>query len=329
LLQDGTTNDVTPSLPPQFTNYSFTVNTDVADLRIFFNGQDFTDAGPVAWIGQRIPLVCRLVPEIPEIATITNYQWSIQGNIISNWIATSTSGKAYFDNVFTNADITYYYWKPGTSLAARCLVKVEGIEMVAKTTFNVLAPGGGMTAQILNVVKVDNNWTSFPNVALHFGDQNGLPGIRFTRSVQGDCAWLQIATILRRKRSSIDGTWARVSGTGLDGDFPYPVAGLAVQTSDSPGSPVFGETGETTAGDQFKMFLMFRPNGLAGIGAIYVPIARIGWSWGGHAILQNDQWSLVPNSSSATVDPAAIDPPAYPEWELQIDPIFLDNWQDE
>ncbi len=313
-------------MPDQFLNYAFTVEMTVADPKIFFDGQDFTDAGPVVYIGQRIPLSCRMEP---EIGTITNYQWSIEGNIISNWIATADSGKVYFVSNFSNANITYHYWKPGTSLKARCLVKLEAGDLDAKTTFNVLGPGGGLTAQKLNAVKVDNNWDSFPNVALHFGDATAPPGIRFTRTVQGDCAWLQTATVLRRVRSSVDGTWARVSGTGLDGDFPYPVVGLAVQTSDTPGMPLFGEISEGTADDQFKMYLMFRPTGLAGIGAIYVPIGRIGWSWRGHAILQNDQWSLVPNSSSATVDPAAVDPPDFPEWDLLVSPEFLRDWQPE
>lgn len=78
--------------------------------------------------------------------------------------------------------------------------------------------------------------------------------------------------------------------------------------TDSPGSALTSSVQEVIVSDAFEMFLMFKP---ASIGAIPVPLKRIAWHWGGHAIRDGDNWVL---QSYENPDPVVSDTILYPSW---------------
>lgn len=311
-LPDGYVTDATPVLDSPYTNYAFNVEATAAELRLFVNGSDYADGQVTVQAGQQVSLVCDLYP---PIATITNYQWTIPNEPISNWVYSVMLGEVIDlpEWAKTNSSVNLYWWKRATNFTVQCSVMVEGVAMTAKTTITVQKPFATITAVTQNVVKVDFNYPGSGNPLLHFGDIPGSPGIKFTRTQNAlpQWDWLQRISSSRRIRFPSAGVWTNWIGVGLDTDFPYG-GEINYSVTDSPAREVYPTSDRVIVQENFQMNLMYKPSGSA---AIYVPIAYVEWSWAGQADRVDGVWVLTSNPAGAIISPPNNDPePPYPEW---------------
>jgi hypothetical protein len=194
--------------------------------------------------------------------------------------------------------------------------------MIAKTTVTVRKPVATITAITQNVVKVDFNYPNNGYPVLHFGELNGNPGIKFSRTpdavVQWD--WLQRINSSRQHRYPTLGVWTNWIGNGLDTGFPYgPEQNYSV--NDNPAEEVSAGADQVRVQDAFEMYLMYKPSGSA---AIYVPITYVEWSWAGQADLTNNVWVLSSSPAAGVISPPNGDTePPYPAWtnKFQFAPV--------
>ena len=117
VLPDGTNVDVTPRLVGDYAyiqDYLFGICGDKFEPLIKFGGDYLRDKRPTVWVGEQIDLTCDLV-SISGAANpppITNYEWSVGGNAIANYVVTNLQ---YTNSVITNWVIT----DGGTNLMAQ------------------------------------------------------------------------------------------------------------------------------------------------------------------------------------------------------------------
>lgn len=70
------------------------------------------------------------------------------------------------------------------------------------------------------------------------------------------------------------------------------------------------------------MYSMFMPP----TGGIFVPIRAMNWNWSGHAVFQNNVWSL--QNPAANADVNDFDVYAHPQWSTNTSGI-LSTWQQQ
>ncbi len=160
-LADNAWYDGTPTLPAKYSNYTFSVSVQKAKLKIIrtvgSSSFDMTGQTTNVIVGEQIALSCQF--DDGTIAPITNFQWTVPGTFISNYVANSTSGTVYpltNSAAFTNSGITYY-WVDGSGeslLEVQCTVIAKGVTMTAKAKFNVVRPAPAFTATINDVVSL-------------------------------------------------------------------------------------------------------------------------------------------------------------------------------
>jgi hypothetical protein len=349
LLADNTSNDVTPSLPAAFKSYGFDMTATKATLQIM-RGEtnNITDSTNTVVVGEQMALSCVLSP---GIATVTNFQWSIPGSYISNYVTTTTLGKVYpLTNAaaFTNSGITYYWVEGsgGSLLEVQCTAKVKGETITAKTKFNVVAPTYELQICPSNTVGIHLPYV-LGSTYFHFGD--GTNGIHFFGNPQVlvesnfTLGFIQVGKSLSQ-RFFDGGTQAqRVYTNTWFLDCPVPDEFLfqaqlktnatfgsfanALYAFDSPSQylfPALTTMNRITRSDNFELFLMYKP----GNGGIWVPLVHSPWSWSGTAVWTNSQWTLTASSYSPTNCTSASGSGAgtFPIWSVKWLPTVESNW---
>ncbi len=321
LLPDNTSHDLTPQLLSACTTFTYIVSAERIDVTLTRGGLNVTDGFSTVWVGEQISLICQTEP---AGYVLSNILWTVPGHTISNWAADAS--RTYYEPSYpkTNAGVAYYWLDGHQRVEVTVQVVVAGFTLPARTTFEVRRPNTTITAQIQNVVTVDNNWLVAP--ALHFG--YAPPGIKFSYVTDVGAGfsyqWVQTGTVLRRIRNASDGLWYRAGTNGLDTHYPYlktMINGIEQEwASDSPGSgPLNGDL-EYTADDSFTMHLMFKPQ-VNAANTIWVPLRQINWSWNGHAVLSNGNYSLA--DGSAPPPGADADSTSHPLWERNIKDYLL------
>lgn len=313
-LPDGYVLDATPILDPQYTNYTYNVEATPAELEVFSSGVNITDTTQQIQAGRRAFFSCGLYP---EIATITNFVWTIGGYYLSNWVATESFADVYAVSNYTNANIDLFWWQPGTNLIVQCSVIVEGEAMSAKAFFNVTIENASITATPKNVIAVDTAYDASGLPALHFGqaDNLGPPGVKFARTPNAypGWKWVQLIGTLRRQRIASTTIWTNQSGFGLDTQYPYTGAENPLyETQDSPGMQFFTNVEQATIQDSFRMFLMHDPASGWPV-SVPVPIWQVDWSWAGNALLTNGAWRLVSPTNAFSIT-NSVPAGGYPTW---------------
>ncbi len=272
---------------------------------------DLTDKTTNAIVGQQINLTCELEGMEP-----TSYQWDVPGYAVAGYNANANTATVNTNIVKTNSSVSFY-WVDGGSKEVRCAVKAGGQQLSAKTTFNVTRPSARITPSIYSAVTVDFNWEQAP--ALHFGVKSGPVGIRFscTNVLPGQFQWVQVGHVVTRVKDGVSNRWYRAEGDGLDTSYPYPkekAYGIELDfADDSPGVGLVAGS-ELTRADSYTMHLMFKPS--AASGPQWVPLRKVSWNWGGHAILTNGNWGKVDGNPS--VDSSDSDCTQYPVWQSNI-----------
>jgi len=286
----GATPEVTPTSPG-----SNTFIVAVTPLHIYFGGQDITGNNATVFVGQQISLTCGFGSNGPQI---TNYQWTVPGNTISNFYispdALQTNGYPIPLTDTNNSEVNFY-WVDGGTNQVQCTVKVAGMTTLNTTTFIVKKPTAELSATIEGTVDIQNNNT------LIFG--YGLPGIAFfenNESIDGNWALVQLGSQSYSWQEAATGQWYIGQGSGLDGADPYP----QVAETDNPSTGLNPDMSQATGNGSFTMYLTFMPNET---NAIRVPIRQIHWSWSGTATNSGGVWTA---SGTATND--ASDSPAPP-----------------
>ena len=159
--------DCTPTLPASWSNYTFTVSAQTARLRIYFGTgtNDVTDKTTNVIVGEQIKLTCAF--DDGSIAPITNFQWTIAGNIVSNYIPSTPTLLHDSDKVVRTNGATFFHWYvPAAGLVVQCTAIAQGRTMTAKATFNVVAPEYTLTLSPSNTVQAYGWYVRGPIISI-------------------------------------------------------------------------------------------------------------------------------------------------------------------
>jgi hypothetical protein len=254
------------------------------------------------WIGKGLVLTAQLTS---EIAAITNYEWTVAGDVIGGWNESTSpyylkAEKFAFTNN-TNATVTFFPVEANDNLEVKCLVRLNnGMSLEAKTSFEVRKPSIGLSAQVTGPITNDT-----VNQIVRFGAP-GHPGITFTipqtsvdlkgleafvPSWTSNVFFWQEGTSFAQWQNPAGTECKTETGSGLDNAAPratwtYPdntmtqtnaATGLVTTNLVTNDSPSFGATSfsRATVGHRLKMHAVFT----AKPPSIPIALKRIEWSW--------------------------------------------------
>lgn len=301
--QDGTLQTLNP------TGY---IELFAVKIIIKQNDNDITDTTHDEIVGKRIYLTAEVQPlDIP----VTRREWTIPGKKVADYICSLSSATVV---EFTNTKniSTDFCWVNGAEgrVVKHSVVAPDGSKFEGKATFNVKKPTSTMTTST-GTVAADSNF-NLPGIWLHYGDGGYHPGILFTQSttnppgISGETAYWQVVITSNSSRKA-DGIWDNIYLSNL-----LDTRGLAIAysnnpvTSDSPGLRLDnGNCTEAKVSDEFRMWLMFKPDEPD---SIWVPLRSVAWSWSGKAKKKNSKWQLT--GAHNTVNPRSSDTTNFPIW---------------
>ena len=305
------------------------------NLAISFNGTDVTDSNTTVIVGQQIALTCALKDDSGDDLTssLSNFQWTIPGFAISNYVPTLASGIVYTSFPTNNANVVFYWADAAAGRTVECSATFNGINIIAQTTFDVLKPSLILEPIVEGGIYVDDNYYQYPGGSwLHFGGYTNnygefIPGISFQVGANStnalgqnfDVELVQVGSIHRQGTFTSGTNWFK-DYSGLDNeasDWIYPKWEGTNAPMDSPAEPAgYGDPTRiyTAANDNFVMYLMFKydPN------SIYVPMQSVNWSWSGSATNSAGVWQIISQQppSNLSVNPD----PGFPQWTNHIQP---------
>jgi hypothetical protein len=331
----GATLGNTPQVPGS-AEHKWSSTSEGLKLKIFLGASTNDIAGKTntVIVGQKIELRCEL--SHTNLA-ITNYQWTIPGFAISNYIPSVNSGIVYSNFPTGNSNVAFFWVDGGSNRQLQCSLIVGGQKLSARAVFNIAMPNVQMTAEVLGTIGADTN--HFYNVIngssftwLRFGGAvqgtNAIPGIRFSFSpdMSGGYAFIQIGNSAGNI-AALNGTNYFFNDTGVDNgidtnDFRYPLGEGASGwyiTDDSPASYLANIYTNVTRHDSFTMYLMFE----ADIAAekILVPLKKVNWSWSATAVLTNNplnQWLVT--SANLPSGLSVLNATQCPTWTNSLTP---------
>jgi hypothetical protein len=292
-------------------NYSFNIQS-VPGLSIYDtnSGVDLTLQTNTVIVGQQMNLVCKTVTT--NGPTLTDFQWTVPGFAISNYVlATDSSSANVVTNFSTNNANVMFYWIDGTT---NCVVQVSaavnGKKLTTQATFNILKPSADLLAYPGPGIKVDNNY-AYPGYYLHFGTTAELItetnwGMRFYAtninlngcSTAANFLFVQLGTV-QAEHNYTNGTSSRYISSGLDSFYPaseFPANETFWHMDDPPAEAVY-DSYQVWRSDHFTMYLFYKLNSSNSIPA---PIKRLDWSWSGVAQTNASGWQLITNSIGLT-----------------------------
>jgi hypothetical protein len=311
------------------TNFlSATADATKYDLRIYRNG-DITDKTSTVCVGEEMLLQCWLEP-MSGAPQITNYQWTIPGTYVGNYLHSTMLGENVPANLTNTNGVVIYYWVDKLDAGnVTCRVKAAGQEFSAKTTFNVLKPTADWNGKSNGVFTLQGGEMNFGDVA------NRVNGMTFTfanMNLMGytntpDFQSAQVGSTqitYQGTNASGNATTVTVTAQGLDGAFPYTnfTSTAGGNTGDSPGTPLGPSdtlsplvyVSSVTYSGQYNHYLFFKP---AEAGSIPVAVKRIGWQFSMQAINSGASSSadtLVSSNCTATVTADNVPVTGNPEW---------------
>jgi hypothetical protein len=333
LAADNDWYDCTVGTEGDYADFTFNVEPSKAKLAITRGGVNITDQTNTVIVGEQIALTCQFLDMADQpfnIAPITNFQWTIPGDIFSNYVADANSATFYgLTNAadFTNSTMKFF-WKNGTGsslLEVQCTAIAKGISMTTKTRFKVLRPDFQITSLVEGAIEVNStNYVVDDGVYLHFGyGPPDRPGIRFDPLPQNvveasyELNWIQIIDPVRRLRFS-SGSWWRWAGAGLDRSFPYHKY-ADDHTDDTPGLGPLDTFISASVDDTADMFLMYTSGKP---GSKMVPLRKLTWRWMGVGITNGSGgWTLSTNLPPTNLQDANWT--THPTWSRNVDSNVL------
>jgi hypothetical protein len=321
----GANVDVTPTLIPSITlktnDYTFYVQVGGLQIVDANTGTVLTGQTNKVIVGQQMNLKCQLMisNEVITVFPLTNFQWTVPGFAISNYVvAADASSAVVYTNFPTTKSNVVFYWVDGASnRAVQCSATAQGKTFTAQATFNVLRP----TAKI-------SPWTTSVNVNSTLGyealvfDTSTDDGITFSNTMtipngfSGSNIWVQVIFSRIRQLQDTNLIWhvETENGSSPYGDTPIPYQGFEGPNlpADSPNLPL-PPSGYVrgSAANSFEMWMMFQPPG-----GIWVPLRAVNWSWSSSATNSPNGWGL--ESGTNSVNPTDFDTQTYPLWNSDV-----------
>jgi hypothetical protein len=258
-------------------------------------------------------LTCQLsVTNAPFPMTLNNFQWTVPGFAISNYVTAADSSSAMVVTNFPlNNSNVVFYWVDGGVKQVQCTATVNRKPVTGQATFNVLRPAAKISP-----------WTTSVNVNSTMGyvglvfDTATDDGITFSNTMtipagfSGSNLWIQVCCYRVRQLQDTNLIWhiETENGPSPYGDTPIPYRaffdGIPI---DSPNLPL--PSGFTYvrggAANNFEMWMMFQPTG-----GIMVPLRAVNWSWSGSATNGPSGWGL--ESGTNSVNLTDFDTETYP-----------------
>ena len=315
----GATIGMTPQAGVSFDWFGFLVNNVTLQIIDANAGVDLTDQTNTVIVGQQINLRCQLSATMTNV-TLTNFQWTVPGFAISNYVVAADSSSAMVVTNFplNNSNVVFYWVDGATNRVVQCSATVQGKTVTAQAAFNVLRPTAKVTTQTTSV-GID---TFLTPPRLGFYDVNTYTdGITFSNTMtipsgfSGTNEWVQIVLNPYRARQDTNSVWWVLTENGaapyLDTSYPYTnvTANIAV---DSPITPLLNGYREVTVTNSFKMWLMFKPTG-----GQWIPLRTVTWNWSGTALLSGTNWVLA--SGSWSTNPLDADAGTiFPQWNGNV-----------
>jgi len=343
----GTTVTLTPTITQFYNNDAVSFNghqvTNLT-LQIFDanTGANLSAQTNTVIVGQQMNWYCHLsvTNQFMTNFPLVNYQWTIQGYAISNYVANDSSGIVYTNFPTTHSNVVFYWVDGASNRVIQCSAMVNGKPITAQATFNVLRPTGQIAA-FTGTVAVDANY--FSGFALHYGNAvltPGVAGILFSNqfvmpsgnnynygNTNYTVEWIQeVNSSLRQfQTNTTGGDWyerqcALLTNSVLDTSAPYPQwTADNSATIDAPAEGFDNSTNSVwktvSTSDNFTMWLMFKP-----AGGQLVPLGSMSWNWAGTATLNSvstngSYWSLTGASNNS---PTNSNSTTYPQWTDNI-----------
>jgi hypothetical protein len=160
-LADHSERDITPSVSG-YSNYYFSIGATQIKPMIKWGGTDITGSTVSTVVGLRPTLTLDTTAPVP----ITSYAWSVAGQRVANFVATSTNGGPVPLTILTNSTVTFAWTDRGTGLDVSCTINVAGETATAKTKFNVFKPTSSVQTTEDDVWMLGNS-LSFGNTGVH------------------------------------------------------------------------------------------------------------------------------------------------------------------
>ncbi len=243
--------------------------------------------------------------------SVTKHQWSVPGNRIKNYVATTSSATVteLKANDLNKAGVDYYWVDGSDGREVTYTATVDSKTFTGKTTFNVKKPTSTLSAEIgfVKVFKSTRGWalalvkanSSGITFAASFSEPSGFKN--------GTGQFWQV--ILNTSVNFTGGNYQNISKTGvLDGDgLPYENLPNAV---DNPYVILPDACTMVSRQDSFKMWVMYKP---FESDSIWVPLRSVQWYWNGVAEREGvkDDWKLISGSQGAQ---GSVSTSIFPEW---------------
>jgi alpha-tubulin suppressor-like RCC1 family protein len=303
-------------------NISYPENLIVPTLQIIDNnnnGNIISGQTNFVIVGQQMNLSCQLSVTNPVLmnSMLTNFQWTVPGYAISNFIYNADSGIVYSNFPTTNSAAVFYWVDGATNRVLQCSARIGGVTISGQAVFNVLRPRATISAATTSVNVNDS--TTY--IALIF-DTLTTDGITFSNSIivppgfSGSNLWIQVSFFKVRQLQDTNLTWHVQTESGMP---PYGDAPIPYQTFfdgnpvDAPGMrlPLGPGYLQGFAGNNFGMWMMFQPSN-----GIPVPLRIVNWFWSGTATNGSGGWTLLTGTNS--VNPSDSDTETFPTWNSNI-----------
>ena len=314
--------------------YSFNGQTPQVHLAIIDtnSGVDLTLQTNTVIVGQQMNWYAQLSNTNSYMTNFsaTNFQWTVPGFAISNYVvAPDSSSATVVTNFATNNANVIFYWADGANKrVVQCSATVNGKTITSQAAFDVLTPTGGVST-VTGTMGVDTSW--YGDLELAFGTPT-TPGISFSPSISMpfgtnynygntnyNIEWIQLINSNKSCTITTVGDVLHIASTTnvtLDTTYPYPFNQIATppytstSTSDSPAPPSLSNTNYIAASITFSatMWLMFQPaNGQ------WIPLRTVSWNCYGAATNLSTGWVLT-SANWSTNPPDAAAGAFYPRW---------------
>ena len=349
----GATIGMTAQAGVSYDYFGFLVNNVTLQIIDPNSGVDLTLQTNTVIVGQQMNLRCQLSVTMTNV-TPTNFQWTVPGYAISNYVANGSSGIVYTNFPLNNSNVVFYWVDGATNRTILCSATVNGQKITAQATFNVLRPDVTWTLTPKDSVAVDTNYAD-PPPGYYGGYYFLRTGKDYTTNDYGmlysfqvtdlkgytgsyDLGCCQIITVdWKRNLELPDGSSysKSLTGKGLDVVMFVPwdaftgfsLYGQVISgyTHDSPADPLDNPISFDWRGDSFEEYLIFTP-----AGGKPVPLKLATWNWYGTAkrMSTNTPPTFV-GGGVFTNQQAAIgrDCFIYPQWTNNVVNIQQNNWE--
>jgi hypothetical protein len=216
--------------------YVIGVNEQGNFTNVFTSTNVITDKTNFVLAGELINLYCKMATDAGVVVTnpaITGWDWTIPGQTVSNYVATTPLGKKY-EGYPKNQESCVYYWynRSINTFTVVCNATVNGQPVQSKAYFDVYKPSGTLGMRNGAPAAADANWFKAPGVfSIHYGGSppvdpvHGVyydPTVTVAEGISADYKMCQIVNSVESKQSlnAQGGPWSGVKGTKkLTGNF--------------------------------------------------------------------------------------------------------------